>query len=151
MSSIIHGTTHIKGSQLYIQLTNREADLKKTLGQLKGHLTNNKLTNLSVSKPDLIEVYDGYNTSEDRGLLMIAWSKLLEKPVTSNYNLIPIFVLDKQREIIEGTINPANKSDLEKIEKVMSYWASLGEKYFTDKKFTENNETLKFIEKLLIF
>jgi hypothetical protein len=151
MSSIIHRTTHIKGSHLYIQLTNRKADLETTIIQLRRYLTPGVLPKLSSSKTDLFEVYNEYNTSKDRGLLMLAWSKLLEKQINSNYNLIPIFVLDKQKKIIEGTINPADRSDLGKIGKVMNHWASLGEKYFTDKKFTENNETLKFIEKLLIY
>lgn len=97
---------------------------------------------------DMIDRYDKLNTSNniDRGLIIWAWSKMIEQKVGVNPNLLPLYMLMKQKEYFK---NFKNSDDIIKIKKGIKFLAKLGETYFETSKFTEMNPFLVFIEDLL--
>jgi hypothetical protein len=151
--SSVYARINIKSSPLYSGLSTDKLKLETEIKSMEGIRGKGKnLANISGTHNinDLITSYQDYNKAdfENVGPMIKAWSTLLEDKLKLNYNLVPIYVLDKQKKLIE-TINVNNLEDLVKIEKVMGHWALCAESYFTNKKYTENNQTLKFIEQLL--
>jgi hypothetical protein len=154
---VLHTKINIKGSTLYLNLTDRKKELVTDIKKLKNiNLGVKNLSNITPRPdPNFIVSYDQYNKSissfDKIGLMIKAWSKLLEEnSIKSNYNLVPIFILDKQQKIMEkGKISPNDLEDLVKIEKVMAHWSLIAESYFSNKKYTSQNDTLVFINSLL--
>ena len=97
---------------------------------------------------DIINRYDKIHTSNniDRGLIIWAWSKMLNQKVGSNPNLLPLYMLIKQKEYFK---NFKNSDDIIKIKKGLKFLGKLGETYFETSKFTKINPVLVFIENLL--
>ena len=97
---------------------------------------------------DMIDRYDKLNTFNniDRGLIIWAWSKMIEQKVGLNPNLLPLHMLMKQKEYFKDF---KNSEDIIKIKKGMKFLAKIGETYFETSKFTEMNPFLVFIEDLL--
>lgn len=148
----LHNKINIKSSTLYLDIKNKVTNLNNLIQNLEIiNLTSKTMENISTSNTriDIISEYETYNNLDKNiGPMIKAWSKLLESTLESNYNLIPIYILDKQKQLITD-INPNKLGDLDKIEKVMRFWNLLAENYFSNKKYTENNPTLDFINKLL--
>ena len=78
---------------------------------------------------------------------MHGWKKLLDSSnnIINNYNLVPIHILQKQKELIESN----NSNDILLIRDAMKHLAKLGETYFEANKFTDMNKFLRFIDDLL--
>jgi hypothetical protein len=146
-------TTSHPLTPLYTSLEKDLTKLKTNASNLSSHMDPGKLKLTPKSKADA-EIIKKYNknikkdNTKNIGLLIYAWSKLLKKPIDNNYNLVPIYLLNKQKEIIKS-FDITKLNDLLVIEKVMSHWSSLAESYFTTKKYTQDNTILKFIEELL--
>lgn len=149
----LHTKINIKKSSLYTYLDSKIKNLNTEIQTLKTLII--KQTNITITPKkidDLVSRYQYYNSGTNSwdkiGLMAKAWSKLLETNLKSNYNLIPIYVFAKQKELISN-LNLNNLGELMKIEKVMGHWALIAENYFDNKKFTDINPMIKFIDKLL--
>jgi hypothetical protein len=107
------------------------------------------------SDPKIINLIDRYNDKvifSDYGVLLKVWETMLSKSInnglTYNYNLIPVYVLEKQKEFIEN-FTASSKINLELIEKTMGHWAKFGEYYFSNPKYIEQNIGTEFVNKML--
>jgi hypothetical protein len=150
--SSIYTKINIKSSKLYLDLFKNQTALKTEIKKLTKMINSvpNLKSNSGIHTIDqLIPSYENYNCIFDNiGLMIKAWSNLLETNLKSNYNLVPIYLINKQKQLVEK-ITPNNLDDLVKIEKVMNHWAMIAELYFSTKKYTSENQTLVFIEQLL--
>ena len=143
----------IKTSNLHINISNNIIELKKYI-TLLFDLINASTTIGNKTRAVNIEIIESYKKNNEDlkmiGPMIKAWSKLLDTKLEGNYNLIPLYVLIKQKELIgKNSLNPNDIDPLQKIEIVMKHWALIAETYFSKKKYTDDNEMLKFIEELL--
>lgn len=143
----------MQNSKLYKSTESKISSLTNTISNLKNYISSSKqMKNASIkSSYLLIKRYNKLsNAIEQIGPIIKAWSKLLDTKLEGNYNLVPLYVLIKQKELIGKTsLNLNNIEQLDKIEKVMGHWALIAENYFSNKKYTKNNSMLTFIEALL--
>jgi hypothetical protein len=143
----------IKTSNLHINISNNIIELKRYI-TLLFKLINASTTIGNKTRAVNIEIIESYKKNNEDlkmiGPMIKAWSKLLDTKLEGNYNLIPLYVLIKQKELIgKNSLNPNDIDPLQKIEIVMKHWALIAETYFSKKKYTDDNEMLKFIEELL--
>jgi hypothetical protein len=119
-------------------------------------LLNNppNLTNNMPNSPNL-DTIDRYQFNNDYAKINFeVWKGIFEKPInfnnTSNFNLLPIYIFDKQYKLIDK-FNLSNKTELELIEKALELWANFAENYFLTAKYTEKNIGLEYADKMLIY
>ena len=140
-----------KSDSLFIEFRIKINDIRSL-----NTLLNNTpyLTNIMPNDPDL-DTIDRYQFNNDYAKINFeVWKGIFEKPInfnnTSNFNLLPIYIFDKQYKLIDK-FNLSNKTELELIEKALELWANFAENYFLTAKYTEKNIGLKYANKMLIY
>lgn len=109
------------------------------------------LGKINSNNSNIIERYKEMNDNSEPGLIMYAWSKLFTKPLNlnnMNYNLIPIYLLEKQQEHI-NILNIPSLTILKHITKSMSHLQKLCKYYFETNKYTDENIVLVFIKETI--
>ncbi len=148
----------IRNSENYTSLNNSIQSLLAQINNVDAINSVIPVTYLpshNVVEDDIMKRYLSLNNvAQQPGLIMSAWVKLFNKPINQpnqqNYNLIPIYLLEKQKELINN-FNPNNLSELELIEKSMEHLSSISEYYFKKSKYTDDNNVLKFIKSMLYY
>jgi len=136
----------------------------KKLQEIQNKIDKFKSFSSNYSKFDLpIKVCKSYEDlvelpkDEELTLFIKAWSKLLDDELMINSNLLPIYILYKQKLLIEKINNAMEKNDLttkdiddiKQIEKVMGYFSAIAESYFNNGEYVDNNNVLAFINSSL--
>ncbi len=146
----------LESEQKYVNLDNKIKNLDKQITQLNTLKTKTYLASTDLpSDSSIINLIDRYNDKvniNDYGVLLKVWETMLSNPInngsTYNYNLIPVYVLEKQKEFIEN-FTASSKINLELIEKTMGHWAKFGEYYFSNPKYIGQNIGTEFVNKML--
>ena len=134
-------------------LNNEIKQLNKILkGFFVGFFPNNTI---NPNQGDIMEDYKSIANNNYR-LGMVAWQKLLNNPIEIkseikselNPNLLPIYLLEKQKTIIEK-INLTSLTDLVTIIEPIKQLSTISEYYFITNKYTDINSVLKFIDQML--
>ena len=147
----------IEESSTYIDIEKKIKDIRKTLLVFNKYYNNTTLTKLIKKSYNItykiIERYefDASNNNINNSIIMEGWKRLIQDKSIDNYNLISLYLLEKQkkniRELENNKLNA--KLELEKINKAMKHLSLLCEDYFNRSEYTDNNKILKFIEDLL--
>lgn len=139
----------------YRELKNKARTINQEIQQLRRILRGNinLLTNNDVPNGNALNPIDRYNNNYyDIGIQFEVWKKILDSPINlnniNNFNLIPIFIFDKQYQLIDK-FNLTNKIDLELIEKTMEHLAKFAENYFSNSKYIKQNIGLDYANNML--
>ena len=139
----------IKNSSQYNNTLDERKKLKTERDILANFSTSGiLLKNHSISDNKIIQRYNKLGI--DNGIIIYAWSQFLNKPIENNYNLIIIFLLIKQKELINN-LNLTNIEELNKIKNGMEHISILCEDYFNKPKYTDDNRPLRFISDMLLY
>ena len=152
----------IRKSKDYIKMNTMKDILEKDRTNLKQFIDKEESKTLDNNSSTDINIMTRYNRLHESsydmiGLIIYGWNKLLSDPSqlnSSNYNMIPVYLLEKQRVFILSIDNKTNvttMTDLFKINKAMEHLATFAEKYFETNKYTDENEFLVFMNELLIY
>jgi hypothetical protein len=148
----------IRNSHSYRQNYNNVKNLKKQIDDIKKMIKDTPsdiLNNDNYNDDNIIKNYDYYENG-DYGLRMEAWIKLFNQKLDkTNYNISPLLLLLKQKEIFNNTIDvnfnkTSQSNELDIITKSMGSMAKVCEMYFDNEKYTENNIVLEFIYDALV-
>ena len=128
----------------YKDLIKKKEELKKVIK----NIANIDIDNTFYSQPKVKEskkIIKRYNMMElDRITTGYAWNKLLETNIitTKNHNLIPIYILMKEKELLSNKTIP---SELIILRNAMKHLSEVGEDYFETSKYLAENKVLRFV------
>jgi hypothetical protein len=136
----------IENSENFKKLKKCVESLSDSIKQLTKLSKGQKIAISTIPNNDnIIERYESLG-SANTGLIIWAWSELIKRNINLNPNLIPLYMLEKQKKYFKDF---KNVEDIKKIIKGFKHLAKLGETYFETNKFTDINPFLVFIEELL--
>jgi hypothetical protein len=139
-----------------VQLVNRRNETLVDRISLDGLLQRStNLTNQNMPNSLILESINRYEFNINFATINFeVWKGIFEKSInfnnTSNFNLLLIYIFQKQYELIDK-FNINKKADLELIEKAMEHLANFAENYFLTPKYTEKNIGLEIANKMLIY
>ena len=149
----------LEKAQKYKDLSNKILNITLQISQLESLVITKKPTTLTnsdvpndIAIMNLIDRYMDKFDINNIGVHFKVWEAIMKEPINfdkiNNFNLIPIFVFDKQKELIEK-FNVSSKPELVLIEKTMGHWAEFAEYYFANPKYTSQNIGTDYINKML--
>jgi hypothetical protein len=150
------------------ELINKKEKLNKDIQNINNIKSNNILKlnkhNLSIKKENIIDIYTNLYNSKQGVLYFYIWKVLLDNNTgyyntsknnfNNNYNLLPLYLLEKQKDFINHKIENIEEPLSEKILELNNAFKHLSlfcETYFINEQYTDNNIILSFIDKLLIY
>jgi hypothetical protein len=81
---------------------------------------------------------------------MEIWNTIFNNKVNNNYNLVPLLMLIKQKELLSNKKSINYSNELEILRKGYKQFADIASYYFENNKYTDTNFVLLEIEKILI-
>lgn len=98
----------------------------------------------------VINKVDSYHDNLDNLVKMEIWNTIFNNKVNSNYNLVPLLMLIKQKELLSNKKSINYSNELEILRKGYKQFADIASYYFENNKYTDTNFVLLEIEKILI-
>jgi hypothetical protein len=140
-----------------IKISIKDIDIKKNklnsiiikLKSFNSHI--NKLSNIISYNDNIIKRYSNIK-SINYSLLMYAWNKLINSNLNKNYNLLILYLLDIQKQIILNIKNNLDSELQNKFQNILitfKHLSFLCENYFNLPHYTNSNIILDFINNLI--